>query len=141
MADAFTYHDLAMHPVTRDAYVWLTASINGAEEAVVVTLTRDGKVTRFNLANLSSDTFIVEDPVDANANFWIVAMMIFLPFSSADFRSADRIAGATMFFTSEKSLMLSGNCLSSGRRSVTTITLPNSGTRSAFAPGRSARMG
>ncbi len=80
-------------------------------------------------------------PSMMKGNFWIVVMMIFLPFSSAAFRSAERIAGATMFFTSEKSLMLSRSCLSSRRRSVTTITLSNSGASSARAPGSSRRCG
>ena len=74
-------------------------------------------------------------PSMMKGNFWIVVMMIFLPFSSADFRSADRSAGATMFLTSEKSLMLSRSCLSYRRRSVTTITLSNSGWSRPLAPG------
>ena len=69
-AGRLTYHDLAVHPVTRDAYVSLTASINGAEEAVVVTVTRDGTVTRLDLANLPSDTFAIQDAADANVTFW-----------------------------------------------------------------------
>jgi len=69
-AGRLTYHDLAVHPVTRDAYVSLTAFVDGAEAAVVVTLTRDGMVTRLDLANLPSDTFTIQDPADAEVTFW-----------------------------------------------------------------------
>ena len=66
----FTYHDLAVHPVTRDAYVSLTAMIDGAEEPAVVTVTRDGTVQRIDIAALQTDTFTLQDPADDAVTFW-----------------------------------------------------------------------
>ncbi|CRZ46086.1 Uncharacterised protein [Vibrio cholerae] len=71
----------------------------------------------------------------------MVVMMIFLPFSNADFSSDDLNAGATMFFTSENSFILSRNCLSSNRRSVTTMTESNRGISFPLLPGRSSLIG
>jgi hypothetical protein len=69
-AGRITYHDLAVHPMTRDAYVSLTAVIDGAEEAVIVSVTRDGAVERLDLGGLPFDTFTIEDPADADVTFW-----------------------------------------------------------------------
>ncbi|MEM8630942.1 MAG: hypothetical protein AAGF74_06885 [Pseudomonadota bacterium] len=65
-----TYHDLAVHPISRDAYVSLSAFIDDAEQAVVVSVARDGAVSRLDLAGLPSDTFAIEDPADASVTFW-----------------------------------------------------------------------
>jgi len=66
----FTYHDLVVHPVTRDAWISLTATINGAAEPAVVTVMRDGTVQRLDLAALPSDTFTLQDPADETVSFW-----------------------------------------------------------------------
>jgi len=66
----FTYHDLAVHPVTRDAYISLTATISGAVEPAVVSVARDGTVRRLDLATLASDTFTLQDPADDGVTFW-----------------------------------------------------------------------
>jgi hypothetical protein len=66
----FRYHDLAVHPVTRDAYVSLTMAVDGAQEAAVVTVTREGTVTRLDLGSLASDTFSLQDPADDGVSFW-----------------------------------------------------------------------
>jgi hypothetical protein len=66
----FTYHDLAVHPVTRDAYISLTATIDGVAQPAVVTVTRDGAVQRLDLAALSSDMFILQDGADDGVTFW-----------------------------------------------------------------------
>jgi hypothetical protein len=66
----FTYHDLAVHPVTQEAYISLTATINGVEEPAVVTVARDGVVQRVDLVALPSDTFTLQDPADDAVTFW-----------------------------------------------------------------------
>jgi hypothetical protein len=66
----FTYHDLAVHPVTRDAYISLTATIDGVAQPAVVTVTRDGAVQRLDLAALRSDMFTLQDGADDGVTFW-----------------------------------------------------------------------
>lgn len=66
----FTYHDLAVHPVTQDAYVSLTATIDGTGQPAVVTVARDGSVRRLDLANLPADVFKLLDPADDSVSFW-----------------------------------------------------------------------
>ncbi len=66
----FVYHDLAVHPVTQDAYLSLTATVDGTTEPAVVTVTRDGVVQRLDLAALASSTFTLQDPADVGVTFW-----------------------------------------------------------------------
>jgi len=66
----FTYRDLAVHPVTREAWISLTATIDGVEGPAVVSVTRDGTVQRIDLAALPSDTFTLQDPADDAVTFW-----------------------------------------------------------------------
>jgi hypothetical protein len=66
----FIYHDLAVHPVTRDAYISLTATIDGTAQPAVVTVTREGAVQRLDLAALSSDIFTLQDGADDGVTFW-----------------------------------------------------------------------
>jgi hypothetical protein len=65
----------------------------------------------------------------------MVVMIIFLPPSKLLFKSAEEYAGATIFFTSENSLMFSRNCLSNNLLSVTTITESNKGLEIPLLPG------
>lgn len=64
------YNDLAVHPVTRDAYVSLIASIDGAEQPAIVSVTRDGTVTALDLASIPSSVFTLQDKVDDSVSFW-----------------------------------------------------------------------
>ncbi|MEM9211838.1 MAG: hypothetical protein AAGA63_10150 [Pseudomonadota bacterium] len=64
------YGDLAVHPVTRNAYVSVTARIDGKQTNAVVSITRDGSVRRLDLAARPSSRFVVEDSADASVTFW-----------------------------------------------------------------------
>lgn len=64
------YNDLAVHPVTRDAYVSMTAVIDGTERAAVITITRDGVLTEVNLASIDASNFALQDPADTSVTFW-----------------------------------------------------------------------
>lgn len=65
-----TYHDLAVHPVTREAYVSLTTTIDDAEQPVIVSVARDGTVRRLDLAAMPSDTLTLQDPTNEGVTFW-----------------------------------------------------------------------
>ncbi|MEM1075069.1 MAG: hypothetical protein AAF665_04795 [Pseudomonadota bacterium] len=64
------YGDLAVHPVTRNAYVSVTARIDGVQTHEVVSISRDGIVRRLDLAALSSSRFVLENAADTNVTFW-----------------------------------------------------------------------
>ena len=64
------YGDLAVHPVTRDAYVSVTGTIDGVETVAVVSIARDGTVERIDLEALSSTSFVLEDTADDDVTFW-----------------------------------------------------------------------
>jgi hypothetical protein len=66
----FTYHDLAVHPVTRDAFISLTATIDGTAEPAIVSVARDGSVQRLDLAAMTTDTFTLQDSADDGVTFW-----------------------------------------------------------------------
>lgn len=77
MADALgaeirgiSYHDLEVHPVTRDAYVAATVTIDGVRQPVVVAVTRDGSVTPLDLASLPATSFEITDAPDEGVTFW-----------------------------------------------------------------------
>lgn len=63
------YGDLAVHPVTRDAYVSVTGMIDGVETVAVVSIARDGTVERIDLEALSSTSFELEDTADEDVTF------------------------------------------------------------------------
>ncbi|MEL6296433.1 MAG: hypothetical protein AAFY74_18840 [Pseudomonadota bacterium] len=64
------YGDLAVHPMTGDAYVSVTGMIDGVETAAVVSIARDGSVQRLDLEALPSTRFSINDIADANVTFW-----------------------------------------------------------------------
>ncbi|MBV6657313.1 MAG: hypothetical protein KI785_06040 [Devosiaceae bacterium] len=65
-----TYHDLEVHPVTQDAYVAATVTIDGARQSHVFSVTRDGVVTPLDLAGLPSTSFTIDDAPDETVTFW-----------------------------------------------------------------------
>ncbi|MEM8693527.1 MAG: hypothetical protein AAGG57_16800 [Pseudomonadota bacterium] len=64
------YGDLAVHPTNRDAYVSVTAMIDGVETAAVVAIARDGTVQMLDLDALKSTRFELEDAADESVKFW-----------------------------------------------------------------------
>ncbi|MEO1178539.1 MAG: hypothetical protein AAFV87_15655 [Pseudomonadota bacterium] len=64
------YGDLSVHPVSRKAYVSLTATIDGAETGAVVSISREGDVESIDLEALASTSFAIEDTADQAVTFW-----------------------------------------------------------------------
>ena len=64
------YGDLAVHPVTRNAYVSVMATVDGVAKPAVVSITRQGDVTTLDLSTLPSTRFDLSDPGDPNVTFW-----------------------------------------------------------------------
>ncbi|MEM7718460.1 MAG: hypothetical protein AAF222_04595 [Pseudomonadota bacterium] len=64
------YNDLAVHPVTRDAYVSLDTTIDGQPSSAVVAVTQDGGVTVIDLDTITSSTFALESTADESISFW-----------------------------------------------------------------------
>ncbi|MEM9319015.1 MAG: hypothetical protein AAGA70_08395 [Pseudomonadota bacterium] len=65
-----SYHDLEVHPVTRDAYVSASVTIDGTRQPAVVTVTREGAVTALDLDALPSTSFEIADAPDDTVTFW-----------------------------------------------------------------------
>jgi len=64
------YNDLAVHPVTRVAYVSLDATIGGSPASAVVSITPDGEVSAVDLAAIQSTTFTLSETADSEVTFW-----------------------------------------------------------------------
>ncbi|MEO1367985.1 MAG: hypothetical protein AAFX50_12495, partial [Acidobacteriota bacterium] len=65
------YHDLAVHPVTKDAYV--SVAIRGGEKgkaAAVVKVSPAGAIHRLDLARLDHTTFPLTDAAGDKVTFW-----------------------------------------------------------------------
>ena len=64
------YNDLAVHPVTRAAYVSLSASIGDNPTSAVVSITAEGEVSVVDLSSILSTTFTLAETADAGVTFW-----------------------------------------------------------------------
>lgn len=64
------YSDLTVHPVTREAYMSLSTTIDGAETSAIVAVAPDGTVTKVDLDAIPSTTFELENTADAGVTFW-----------------------------------------------------------------------
>ncbi|MEM9709864.1 MAG: hypothetical protein AAF871_13870 [Pseudomonadota bacterium] len=64
------YSDLTVHPVTKVAYVSVTATSDGVETGAVVAISRDGVVEILDLGALPSSQFTLEDTADSGVTFW-----------------------------------------------------------------------
>ncbi|MEM1363615.1 MAG: hypothetical protein AAGF94_18220 [Pseudomonadota bacterium] len=65
-----SYHDLDVHPVTRDAIVSASVTIDGARQPVVFAATRGGGLTPLDLTALPSTSFAIDDAPDDSVTFW-----------------------------------------------------------------------
>ena len=68
--DSLVYNDLAVHPVTREAYVSLQFAVDGIDQAAILNISHDGSVTRLDIENLLPSVFTLEDVADENVTFW-----------------------------------------------------------------------
>ena len=62
------YSDLAVHPVTREAYVSVAATTDSA--GAVVAVSRDGIARVLDLDEMPSTKFMLDAPADASVTFW-----------------------------------------------------------------------
>ncbi|MEO1282352.1 MAG: hypothetical protein AAFV69_11535 [Pseudomonadota bacterium] len=67
---SLTYNDLAVHPVTREAYLSLGYALDGVDQAAIVTISHDGSVERLDIAERSASVFTLEDTADEAVTFW-----------------------------------------------------------------------
>ncbi|MEM6634463.1 MAG: hypothetical protein AAF667_01105 [Pseudomonadota bacterium] len=67
---SITYNDLAVHPVSQEAFVAATVMRDSSAEAAVMSVTRDGAVTVLDLADLPSTSFEIDDKPDDGVTFW-----------------------------------------------------------------------
>lgn len=64
------YNDLAVHPVTREAYVSLGFTVDGVDKAAVVIISQDGSVEQLDFGKQSATVFTLEDTADEAITFW-----------------------------------------------------------------------
>ena len=64
------YSDLVVHPVTREAYMSATATVDGVETGAVLAVSRDGSVRTLDLDTYPSTKFMVQDTADEGVTFW-----------------------------------------------------------------------
>lgn len=65
-----TYHDLAVHPTTQDAYLSVTARRGKRVASGVVTVTAKGDVARLKLADMEHTSVTLSDVVSDEVTFW-----------------------------------------------------------------------
>jgi hypothetical protein len=68
--ESLIYNDLAVHPVTREAYISLGFTVDGAYQAAIVSISPDGGVERLDLEGQSASVFTLEDKADEAVTFW-----------------------------------------------------------------------
>ena len=64
------YSDLVVHPVTREAFVSATTTVDGIETGAVLAISRDGTVRKLDLDTYPSSKFTLQDTADAGVTFW-----------------------------------------------------------------------
>ncbi|MEL6646408.1 MAG: hypothetical protein AAFQ05_01675 [Pseudomonadota bacterium] len=64
------YSDLVVHPVTREAFVSATTTVDGVETGAIVAISRDGTVRTLELDAYPSSTFTIQDTADTGVTFW-----------------------------------------------------------------------
>ncbi|MEL7113768.1 MAG: hypothetical protein AAGK93_12670 [Pseudomonadota bacterium] len=64
------YSDLVVHPVTREAFVSATTTVDGVETGAIVAISRDGSARTLDLDTYPSSKFMLQDTADAGVTFW-----------------------------------------------------------------------
>ncbi|MEL6829421.1 MAG: hypothetical protein AAFO63_04720 [Pseudomonadota bacterium] len=65
-----TYHDLAVHPVTKAAFVSLSVTGDGAERSALIMVSPDGNITDLDFDAMSFTSIDFSEPADPNVTFW-----------------------------------------------------------------------
>ena len=69
-ASAISYDDLAVHPITKDAFIALGVQTDDGSAAAVVQVDHDGAVTVLDLAGLESSWVDLDNAADDGVTFW-----------------------------------------------------------------------
>lgn len=64
------YHDLAVHPVTKDAFVSLSMSGPDGDRSALVLVSPDGSIVDLDFASLEFTSIELSEPADPNVTFW-----------------------------------------------------------------------
>ena len=64
------YNDLAVHPVTKAAFISVTLSGEDGSGSAVVMVTPDGAITTLDLMSLTHSSISLEDTADKSVSFW-----------------------------------------------------------------------
>ncbi len=65
-----SYHDVAVHPVSKETYISFSAVAGDAKSAHVVRVDQDGSITELDLAGLESTSVALRDTPDNSVTFW-----------------------------------------------------------------------
>ncbi|WP_421726101.1 hypothetical protein [Bauldia sp.] len=84
-----SYHDLEVHPVTRDAYIAASLTVDGERQSVVVTVNRDGAVAALDLASLPKTSFEIADAPDEAVTFWRDIPAATFTFTDLDYENGE----------------------------------------------------
>ena len=70
--DAFgiSYHDVAVHPVSKETYISMSVRSNGSKSPMIVRVDQDGNITPLDLAALSGTLMMLSDTPDDSVTFW-----------------------------------------------------------------------
>lgn len=69
-SQSIIYNDMAVHPVTGEAFVSVEFVEDGAARSAIVAISPNGAATQVRLEDLSSSEFVLEDQADAAISFW-----------------------------------------------------------------------
>ncbi|MEO0696657.1 MAG: hypothetical protein AAFY84_11205 [Pseudomonadota bacterium] len=64
------YHDLAVHPVTKAAFLAVAIRKDGKEKPALVMVMSDGQITEIDVSKLKQSSVDLENPATDNVTFW-----------------------------------------------------------------------
>ncbi|MEO1305887.1 MAG: hypothetical protein AAFV37_12995, partial [Pseudomonadota bacterium] len=65
-----TYHDLAVHPVTKSAFVSLSVSGEAGATSSLIMVSPQGEIVNLDYASLTYTSVDIAEPADPNVSFW-----------------------------------------------------------------------
>jgi len=65
-----SYNDLAVHPVTKEAYISLGFTIEGDDQTAIVKVSHGGRVRQLDITGQSAGIFTLQDKADETVTFW-----------------------------------------------------------------------
>lgn len=65
-----SYHDVAVHPVSKETYLSMSVREEGGKKPMIVRINQDGNITPLDLAALEGTSMQLSDPPDDSVSFW-----------------------------------------------------------------------